>query len=261
MKSGIYIIKCLGNGRAYIGSSVNIKYRIQRHKRQLIDNRHGNKKMQAIFNKYGVDLFTFETLEFCERDQLLIREQHYLNTMVHAQEQDKFAIEAMNLSPTASSTLGSKRTTEQLLKYSILRKGRKPWNKGLTMGSQSDELIKKRFENRKNNGKQWHSEETKRKISLANLGKILPSPSIEVRIKRGNSIKGKNCKPVQQFDSCNDLVAEYISMEQVQEIFGCGGKLSQAISKQLIFKGFKWKYLKKGTVFSYKKIKEKPIPF
>lgn len=61
--SGIYHIKNLINEKVYIGSSVNIKTRLAKHKTYLINNCHSNKHLQSSFVKYGESVFVFEVLE------------------------------------------------------------------------------------------------------------------------------------------------------------------------------------------------------
>lgn len=62
-KSGVYKIVCSENGKVYIGSSKNIDKRWKEHKWLLKNNRHGNKKLQAAFDLYGMDSFTHEIVE------------------------------------------------------------------------------------------------------------------------------------------------------------------------------------------------------
>lgn len=59
-KQGIYKITCIVNGKIYIGKSIDIDNRMYEHKTSLKSNRHANKKLQADYNKYGIDNFIFE---------------------------------------------------------------------------------------------------------------------------------------------------------------------------------------------------------
>lgn len=62
--TGIYKITNLVDNKFYIGSSKkDIKQRWNRHKWELKNNRHGNKKLQNAYNKYGLGSFKFEILE------------------------------------------------------------------------------------------------------------------------------------------------------------------------------------------------------
>ena len=66
--TGIYKITCKPNSKVYIGQSVDIKERWKDHIRRLKNNKHDNQHLQNAFNKYGIEAFTFEVIEECERN-------------------------------------------------------------------------------------------------------------------------------------------------------------------------------------------------
>ena len=68
--SGIYCITNQINDKKYIGQSINIKKRLSNHKYYLKKGTHINKHLQASFNKYGINNFSFEILHECEPEQL-----------------------------------------------------------------------------------------------------------------------------------------------------------------------------------------------
>jgi group I intron endonuclease len=74
MASGIYSIAHT-SGKVYIGSAVDIRVRLVAHRRNLVTGKHGNAKLQYAWNKYGADAFTFSTLLFCSKENLLMYEQ------------------------------------------------------------------------------------------------------------------------------------------------------------------------------------------
>lgn len=78
--SGIYCIEseC---GKKYIGSAIKLKMRYGVHVNQIKNQRHDNPRIQNFVNKYGVDKLTFYTLELCEKDKLIEREQYYIDTI------------------------------------------------------------------------------------------------------------------------------------------------------------------------------------
>lgn len=76
---GIYEIKCVVNGRAYIGSSVNMPRRMRVHRWALEGNRHVNAKLQAAWNKYGRAAFVFSVLMRCDPSSRLFFEQRAIN--------------------------------------------------------------------------------------------------------------------------------------------------------------------------------------
>jgi len=81
MKSGIYKITNLKNGKFYIGSSKDIEFRWSEHKKHLNGNYHINKKLQNAWNFYGKENFEFTIVELVSNDEtfLLEREQFYFD--------------------------------------------------------------------------------------------------------------------------------------------------------------------------------------
>jgi group I intron endonuclease len=77
--AGIYEIRNTVNGHCYIGSSVSISSRLQHHTRNLERKLHTNPYLQSACNKYGLAVFTFRPLIFCDRDMTLIYEQIFID--------------------------------------------------------------------------------------------------------------------------------------------------------------------------------------
>lgn len=75
--SGIYHIKI--KDRNYIGSSTSIGHRLKHHQWSLQENRHHNRTMQNLYNKYKEIYFTI--LEKCEADILIDREKFYIDDL------------------------------------------------------------------------------------------------------------------------------------------------------------------------------------
>lgn len=156
--SGIYQIRCLANGKIYIGSAVNIKKRWKLHLYDLANDRHHSSRLQRSWNKYKADQFVFEILEIiADKADLVRTEQRWLD---HIRPFDKTI--GYNISPTAGSPLGVKHTPETLAKLSAIRKGKSP------------------------------SIEQRTKISIANKGKIV---SPETRAKTSAALKGHPVSP------------------------------------------------------------------
>lgn len=126
-KPGIYKIINKINGKMYIGSSVNCFRRlIREHKYHLLNNKHVNLYLQRAVNKYGIENFEFEVIEYVSDKELLIeREQFYLDKILFASENDeKFKIFGYNIVRIAGRNLGLKWTDERKQKLSNLMKGR-----------------------------------------------------------------------------------------------------------------------------------------
>jgi group I intron endonuclease len=170
MKSGIYQITCLSNGKIYIGSSVSIEKRWNEHRSDLRRNKHHSQYLQRTWNKYGEESFAFEFIEEVEAELLLEREQHYLDTLRPWERDIGF-----NSCRIAGNTLGFKHSEESKRKMSKSRKGRK----------HTEETKRKMSEAHKGRA---FSEETRRKMSDSAKGKIV---SEETRQKMSESQKGR----------------------------------------------------------------------
>lgn len=75
---GIYIIKNIINNKVYIGQSIQLKKRINRHKRELRNNKHHNKYLQNSWDKYGKENFIFDILTYCSSEELDDLEIYYI---------------------------------------------------------------------------------------------------------------------------------------------------------------------------------------
>ena len=75
MKSGIYKILNIKNGKCYVGSAKRITTRWCKHRRRMEEKTH-SRKFQNALNKHGVENFKFSILEYCKPEELLIREQY-----------------------------------------------------------------------------------------------------------------------------------------------------------------------------------------
>jgi|688.fasta_scaffold414503_1 group I intron endonuclease len=78
-QSGIYMIQ-IGN-RYYVGSSISIGARLSTHKSRLKRGKHENIIMINCFNKYGENQCYFKVLEYCDSDQLILREKFYIDVL------------------------------------------------------------------------------------------------------------------------------------------------------------------------------------
>lgn len=109
-QSGIYQIVNSVNGKRYIGSAVNILKRWQYHISFLRRNIHSNSYLQAAWNKYnGETTFNFQILEYCSKENLVAREQYWIDLL-------KSYECGYNLRPKANSMAGFKHSEETKIK-------------------------------------------------------------------------------------------------------------------------------------------------
>lgn len=77
-KCGIYKITNTINNHFYIGQSSNLNARLMDHHRCMRDKNRTRFILYKAVDKYGVENFNFEILEFCEYEQLSEREVFYI---------------------------------------------------------------------------------------------------------------------------------------------------------------------------------------
>jgi group I intron endonuclease len=76
---GVYAVFCKTTGLPYIGSSVNVYARTFTHVTALRRGRHESHKLMHAWKTYGEDAFDIVILEFCPKETLAEREQHYID--------------------------------------------------------------------------------------------------------------------------------------------------------------------------------------
>lgn len=150
--SGIYQILCVPTGKVYVGSAKNIAHRWNVHKKRLRANRHENTYLQAAWNKYGADAFTFQVIESVDECALLVREQYWMDNLQSCNRDRGFNISTRAGAPMA----GRKHTPETLQRLSQANTGRhhteetkrmmSERNKGRRFGTQTPESLRKHAE-------------------------------------------------------------------------------------------------------------------
>lgn len=106
LKTGVYCVLNMIDGRRYVGSSVkSVSKRLEWHRRRLTEGKHPNRYLQAAWEKHGDRAFEFLVLERCEPERCLDREQHWID------ECRAFG-HGYNLRPRASNSLGWRASAE-----------------------------------------------------------------------------------------------------------------------------------------------------
>jgi group I intron endonuclease len=164
--SGIYKIICGKNNKFYIGSSKNIDKRFQWHKSRLKNNTHCNIHIQRSWNKYGPTCFSFCIIEEVDINNLLYKEQYWINKTKSYKREIGFNLAKDVLRPR----LNVKNSKKTRLKISLALKGRKiPW---------------------------LHTKEVQKKIAISNTGRRV---SRKTKIKISNKLKGRKLSESHKF--------------------------------------------------------------
>ena len=79
--SGVYCLININNGKRYIGSSKNIYQRLLKHRSLLRNNKHENIILNNAWKKHGENNFDWYILEICNEEELVLKEQFYIDNL------------------------------------------------------------------------------------------------------------------------------------------------------------------------------------
>lgn len=137
--SGIYVIRNKQNGKLYVGSSKNIRSRVNSHYSALRRGAHCNRHLQGAWNESDEQSFIDEILEECPESELLQREQYWITKLDVTNPSIGYNLSSDTTAPTrglifsaetrakiSKANKGKKRTPEFSLKMSAIHKGHVP---------------------------------------------------------------------------------------------------------------------------------------
>lgn len=81
MLSGVYVFYNKLNGKRYVGSSKNLDHRRKCHYSDLKCQRNLNHNLQDDYNMFGKDAFGFKIIELCPEENLIEREQFWMDKL------------------------------------------------------------------------------------------------------------------------------------------------------------------------------------
>jgi group I intron endonuclease len=132
--SGIYKIQSIRKPeRVYIGSAMNLYLRLKGHQSLLRRGIHHSLKLQAHCNKYGINDLIFDTILECPKEQLVTREQDFIDALNPW----------FNVRIIATSNAGFKHSQKTKDKIRAKKKGCETWNKGKALGFTPKKAFKK----------------------------------------------------------------------------------------------------------------------
>ena len=190
---GIYKITCVVNNVCYVGQSTNIKERWKHHKSDLKSNKHYNRYLQNIYNKYGESNFLYEILEKCSIEELDKKEKYWIayfggcNSKMNCNFESgghKNKQMSKELKQIQSLSHKGKRNSPR----TEFQKGIIPWNKGKKATNETKEKLRIAHLGHKltQEQKDWLSKVNKGK----RLGKERYNSKVVLKIdKQGNIVK------------------------------------------------------------------------
>lgn len=157
------------NGKSYIGSSENLTDRFRKYysfRNISLELFKGKSLIYSAILKYGLKNFQIEIVEYCVAENVITREQYYIDLLKPE----------YNILTTAGSRLGYIHSEKARLKMSNSSKRGK-------FSEETKKLLSlaKKGMNNPNFGK-THSEKTRALISLAKLGKSFLSESMKSKM-------------------------------------------------------------------------------
>lgn len=237
---GIYKITNTTNNKCYIGSSSFVQARIRLHKSHLKKNIHTNKHLQSSYNKYGSELFIYEIIEECSIEDLITREQFWIDILEVCNNKKGY-----NKRLQAENNVGLKRSEETKRKISESKKGKrylsdKHYEKLSNLKKGKPNEAAKKFQDSLN------KEEKSKRSKIAN------SIRIEKAEERGDyftkegreSYKKKRGRKVYKYDLNYDLVEKYNCIADALRNLGMSPKNTSCIKNQIdtgkIYKNYIW---------------------
>lgn len=118
--TGIYSIIHLPSKRVYVGSAIQIARRWDTHLLMFQRNVHDNIHLQRAWNLYGSKEFAFQLLEQTNKEELIVKEQEWIDKLDASNPKLGF-----NLCPKAGSRLGKPHSIETIEKIRAANTGRK----------------------------------------------------------------------------------------------------------------------------------------
>lgn len=160
--------------KKYIGQSKDISERWKKHISELNNNRHHNDYLQKSWDKYGEENFKFYVLEYCENDNLDERENYYIESYNTLDRDCGYNLKSGGQLHNHHSEEIRKKISESN-KKAYLNPDRRKIQSINALKQWSNPNIKAKIlgENNSMYGKH-HTEEARKKIAEAKIGKISP---------------------------------------------------------------------------------------
>ena len=218
----IYLIESISNvDKCYVGSSKHFEKRKKDHLKLLKGGRHHSIILQNHHSKYGTDDLVFKILEICKLEELINREQFYINKLTPyfnvlkvADRRTGIIVSDATRLKITQSLIGRVHSQETRDKMSLSHKGNKS-NKCKKLTEFHKLNISKGNSGRVFLKGRKASDETKLKISLANKGRVF---SDSHKINLSNAISGVKHSEERKKINSNAQLGKKLSTEHKAKI-------------------------------------------
>jgi group I intron endonuclease len=214
-KSGIYMITNKLTNEKYIGQSIDLSNRFKHYFNLSYIKSKDSFRISRALIKYGYLNFSVTILEYCDKSELLVKEQYYF---------DKFNPE-YNILKIAGSSLNSKHTEETKAKISKSLKGIYVNEKSALFGRHHTDETKNLMSLRKINennpffGK-THNEDS---IELMRQKALDRKYSEDTKLKM-SAVSGKPVYIYEKFSSEEfNLIGSFVSARRAGKFLGISG--------------------------------------
>lgn len=245
--SGVYGILNKVTGKIYVGSSIHVGVRWTDHKSELNYNKHKNVHLQRAWNKYGKDAFVFFIIEYSEAEDLIQREQYWIDRLQAADPKYGYDINARADRITYTEVVRQK-LSEKTKQYMNTSESKARLSK-LAKQRQTLEQYMQTEEGKQHLYNLAHGEKTEKQLNAMLNWSRSPEGREHTR-QLGLMNRVKKAKTVYQYTPELELVQTYYTPADVDtQALGCHNnsiaracRENQGRTNKKIFKGFIWSY-------------------
>jgi group I intron endonuclease len=202
-KSGIYLWENIENGKIYIGSSINLSRRLTSYYNLKHLAKYPTRYINNALLKGGYSAFALHILEYCDKEDLIKREQYYFDLLKPN----------YNICSTAGSTLGRLHLKDSKEKISASKLNTNLEKDNHFYGKTHTEEAKLKM--RESKLSKTISNKTKEKISVTMTGRKFTEEH-----KTNLSLAKKNSKIISVLNLETKEETNYTSISQAERSLG-----------------------------------------